>query len=132
MALQEWTRERVPLNWAMTQGNLGNALAMLGERDSGTALLEDAIRAYREALKEYTRDRIPLEWATNFGNEGVALMQLAERTKDAVMAQTAARQIEAALQTMRAGKHMAFAAYFEACLLKAGRIRDALNSPGKC
>lgn len=66
--------------------------------------------------------------ARNFGNEGVVLMQLAERTKDAVMAQTAARQIEAALQTMRAGKHMASAAYFEACLLKAGRIRDALKS----
>jgi hypothetical protein len=25
-ALQEYTRERVPLNWAMTQTNLGNAL----------------------------------------------------------------------------------------------------------
>ena len=26
-ALQEWTRERVPLQWAMTQNNLGNALS---------------------------------------------------------------------------------------------------------
>jgi hypothetical protein len=26
MALQEWTRDRVPLDWAMAQMNLGNAL----------------------------------------------------------------------------------------------------------
>ena len=31
-ALTEWTRDRVPLQWAMTQNNLGNALAMPGER----------------------------------------------------------------------------------------------------
>ena len=31
-ALREYTCERVPLDWAMTQNNLGNALATLGER----------------------------------------------------------------------------------------------------
>src|SRR6266536_5326008 len=30
-ALEERTRERVPLHWAMTQYNLGTALAILGE-----------------------------------------------------------------------------------------------------
>src|SRR5262249_44634378 len=30
------TRERVPLQWAKTQNNLGNALSNLGERESGT------------------------------------------------------------------------------------------------
>ena len=29
-ALKEYTRERVPLDWAMTQNNLGNALRTLG------------------------------------------------------------------------------------------------------
>ena len=57
-ALKEYTRERVPLQWAMTQNNLGNALATLGERESGTARLEQAATAYREALKEYTRERV--------------------------------------------------------------------------
>ena len=51
-ALKEQTRERVPLDWAMTQNNLGNALWTLGERESGTARLEEAVAAYREALKE--------------------------------------------------------------------------------
>ena len=39
-ALQEFTRERVPLQWAMTQNDLGNALLRLGERESGTARLD--------------------------------------------------------------------------------------------
>jgi hypothetical protein len=39
-ALQEFTRARVALEWAMTQNNLGNALLMLGERESGTAKLK--------------------------------------------------------------------------------------------
>jgi hypothetical protein len=38
-ALQEYTRERVPLNWAMTQTNLGNALWTIGKRESGNRAL---------------------------------------------------------------------------------------------
>src|SRR5262249_19643318 len=34
-ALKEHTRERVPLNWAMTQTNLRLALTRLGEREGG-------------------------------------------------------------------------------------------------
>jgi tetratricopeptide (TPR) repeat protein len=60
-ALKEMTRERVPLDWAMTQMNLGNALTTLGERESGTGKLEEAVAAYREALKERTRGRVPLQ-----------------------------------------------------------------------
>jgi hypothetical protein len=53
----------VPLNWAQTQSNLGNALRALGQRESGTARLEQAVAAYRAALEELTRERVPLEWA---------------------------------------------------------------------
>src|SRR5208283_345194 len=77
--LKEWTRERVPLDWARTQMNLGNALATLGERESGTGKLEEAVAAYREALKEWTRERVPLDWATTQMNLGVALAALGER-----------------------------------------------------
>src|SRR5713226_3106634 len=85
-ALTEYTRERVPLDWAMTQNNLGAVLWTLGEREGGTARLEEAVAAYRDALKERTRERVPLDWATSFGNQGVALMRLAVRTGDAGMA----------------------------------------------
>ena len=78
-ALKEWTRERVPLDWATTQNNLGNALSTLGERESGTAQLEEAVAAYREALKERTRERVPLDWAMTQNNLGNALRALGER-----------------------------------------------------
>jgi hypothetical protein len=55
--LEEYTRARVPLQWAMTQNNLGNALSVLGERESGTARVEEAVAAFREALQENTRAR---------------------------------------------------------------------------
>jgi hypothetical protein len=34
-ALEVWSRSRAPLNWAMAQANLGNALVTLGEREGG-------------------------------------------------------------------------------------------------
>ena len=40
----------MPLNWAGTQNNLGNTLGTLGERESGTARLEEAVPAFRGAL----------------------------------------------------------------------------------
>ena len=44
----------------MTQNNLGAALATLGERESGTERLEQAVAAYTEALQERTRERVRL------------------------------------------------------------------------
>jgi len=75
-ALQEYTRDRVPLQWATAQMNLGNALARLGEGENGTRGLEEAVAAYRAALQEYTRDRVPLQWATAQMNLGKALQTL--------------------------------------------------------
>jgi tetratricopeptide (TPR) repeat protein len=118
-ALKEQTRERVPLDWAMTQTNLGNTLSSLGQRERGTARLEEAVAAYREALKERTRERVPLQWAESFGNEGVALMLLAERRRDAAMAETALSQINTAFETMRDGGHAPYAAFYEQQLPRA-------------
>ena len=50
MALEEWTRERVPLQWATTQNNLGSALWVLRERESGTARLQEAAAAFDACL----------------------------------------------------------------------------------
>ncbi len=57
--------------------DLGNC--DVGERESGTGKLEEAVAAYREALKERTRERVPLDWARTQMNLGTALLRLGER-----------------------------------------------------
>jgi len=92
---QEQTRDRVPLNWAMTQNNLGIALSTLGERESGTARLEEALAAFRAALEERIRDRAPLDWAATQNNLGIALQKLGNR-------ESGTARLEEALATFRA------------------------------
>jgi tetratricopeptide (TPR) repeat protein len=96
-ALEEWTRDRVPLDWAMTQMNLGNALATLGEEEPGTGRLEEAVAAYHAALEEWTRDRVPLDWAIAHYNLALTLETLAERNGEPdIMSNAAASFIHAA------------------------------------
>lgn len=52
----ECARDKRPSEWATLQNSLGAAFSMLGERESGTARLEEAVAAYHEALKEWTRE----------------------------------------------------------------------------
>jgi tetratricopeptide (TPR) repeat protein len=94
------TRDRVPLDWAMTQMNLGGALFALGERESGTARLEEAVSAYRAALEEMTRDRVPLQWATTQMNLGRALFALGERESGTARLEEAVAAYRAALEKM--------------------------------
>jgi tetratricopeptide (TPR) repeat protein len=81
-AIKERTRDKIPLDWAATQNNLGNALQRLGERESDTQHLTQAVTAYQEALKERTRDKVPLDWAMTQNNLGTALTSLGERESD--------------------------------------------------
>ncbi|WP_428696949.1 tetratricopeptide repeat protein [Stappia sp.] len=59
--------------------NLGNALAVLGMRETGTARLEQAVEAYRLALEERMRERVPLYWATTQNDLGAGLAELGVR-----------------------------------------------------
>ncbi|HKO08855.1 MAG TPA: tetratricopeptide repeat protein, partial [Alphaproteobacteria bacterium] len=97
-ALEVRTRERVPLQWAMTQNNLGTALRTLGEREERTALLEEAVAAYRAALEVYTRERMPLQWGETQNNLGAALWALGEREEGTLRLEQAAAAYSAALQ----------------------------------
>ena len=99
-ALEEGTRERVPLDWAATQNNLGNALLTLGERESRTQRLEQAVETYHAALEEYTRKRVPLDWAATQNNLGNALLALGER-------ESGTQRLEQAVETYHAalGEH---------------------------
>ena len=95
---QDYPRTKAPLDWAMSQNNLGNALATLGGRESGTARLEDAVAAYRAALEERTRDRVPLDWAKTQNNLGNALWTLGERESGTARLEEAVAAYRAALE----------------------------------
>ncbi len=126
-ALQERTRERVPLQWATTQNNLGTALRTLGARASGAARLEEAVAAYRDALQERTRERVPLDWAVSTGNQGVALRLLAGRRGDLAMAELALTQITDAFEMCSEGHHAPNAAYYEGQLPIARSLVERLR-----
>ena len=64
---------------ASLQMALGAALVTLGERESGTERLEQAVAAFTEVLKERTRARAPLDWAATQSNLGAAHAILGER-----------------------------------------------------
>ncbi len=57
----------------------GDALAALGERESGRKRLEQAVDAYTQALEVFTRDGAPLAWAGTQNNLGNVLRTLGER-----------------------------------------------------
>jgi hypothetical protein len=95
------------------QANLALALSTLGERESGTSRLEEAVAAYRDALEEWTRERVPLQWAMTQNNLGLALTRLGERTHDRAKLEEARNAVNAASDVfMQAGQEH-YRPYFE-------------------
>jgi len=70
-ALDIYTREAFPVNWAGTQNNLANAYSerLRGEKADN---LEDAIASYQNALEIYTREAFPENWAMTQNNLAAA------------------------------------------------------------
>jgi tetratricopeptide (TPR) repeat protein len=78
---------------------LGVSLRELGERESGTARLEQAVSAYRQALTELTREGFPVDWAMIQANLGAALGTLGERERDTRRLSEAVEAFREALQS---------------------------------
>jgi tetratricopeptide (TPR) repeat protein len=97
-ALAEYQRSEFPLEWGMTQSNLGLVLERLGERESGTARLEEAVVAYRAALEELTRDHLPLDWERTQNHLASALTRLGERESGTARLEEAVAAYRLALQ----------------------------------
>jgi hypothetical protein len=82
-ALTIRTRDKAPRDWATDIGNLGIALAVLGEplkqgEDGGKAHLEQAVTAFRAAMEVHTREVTPMWWARHQFNLGCALTALGD------------------------------------------------------
>lgn len=122
-ALQERTQDKVPLQWAMTQSNLGNALATLGERESGTARLEQAVDAYHNALQEWTQDKVPLNWAATQFNLGCVYLAYFEKTNESAQLDKAEAHVLAALKVFEvASPH--YAGMAQARLQQIAELRE--------
>ena len=70
-ALTVYTEADHPLNWAMTQNNLGIALQEQGKRtqgEAGAALFAQAVAVYEAALTVRTRKDHPMQWAMTQDN----------------------------------------------------------------
>jgi len=134
LALEERTRERAPLHWAATQNNLGTVLAALGEREPGTARLEEAVAVYRAALEERTREKAPLEWAVTMENLAAAEEAWAERTGDESHVRAALAACEGALdeyRRARADHHIQTATRLRDRLAaKLAALPEAAKRPG--
>ncbi|HYO60016.1 ATP-binding protein [Archangium sp.] len=74
-ALEVWTRESHPDDWARVQNNLGNALSQLptGSREEN---LRRAMAAYQAALEVWTRESHPDNWAMVQNNLKETLREL--------------------------------------------------------
>ncbi|MBV8119445.1 MAG: tetratricopeptide repeat protein, partial [Alphaproteobacteria bacterium] len=96
IVLQYRTRERAPAEWAMTKTLLGNALQKLGEGETGTASLEEAVETYNAALE--VRDQAPLDWAMTENDLGAALERLGEREVETTHLTAAVAAYRAALE----------------------------------
>lgn len=77
-ALEGWTRERNPSDWAATQVNLGIALTELGTREGDVSRLNEAVGAFNDALCELTPETPLLGWAIAKSNLGAAFLRLGE------------------------------------------------------
>jgi len=78
-ALDVFTPQTTPNDWARAQHDLGTTLRILEERNSSPAELEAAVAAYAAALEVYGRGDTPLEWARAQSALGSVLLTQAER-----------------------------------------------------
>lgn len=98
-ALEEITRERLPLDWAMLMNNLSDTWRQIDQWQPGSRV-ELAIWAAREALEERTRERVPLDWARTQGNLGNALLLFSRLPDSGVQPDEAVIAYQAALQEL--------------------------------
>ncbi len=128
LALEERTRERLPLEWAATHNALGGALLRLGKSESGTAALERSILTYELALEEQTRERVPLYWADSRYGLAHALEAMAERTGDPAMLEKAIAAMADAAEIYKTASLDYWLPFVEQALARMRSTQAALGS----
>jgi tetratricopeptide (TPR) repeat protein len=96
-ALVYWTPQTAPLDYAMTQNNLGITYSVLAALEAREANLRHAIAAFEAALDYYTPQATPLHYATTQNNLGAAYWDLAQIENREANLRRAIAAFEAAL-----------------------------------
>ena len=104
-ALEVYTRDRYPMQYGVTQNNLGTAYGTLAEVEGKAENCRRAIEAYEEALKVYTHERFPMDYAMTQNNLGNAYGTLA---KIEGKAENCRRAIEAYEEALKVYTHERF------------------------
>ena len=84
---------------------LGTALQSLGERESGTGCLKQAVEAHRAALEVLVRERVPLYWVAAQISLGNALGTLGKRESGTARLEQAVKAYRAALEVLPASAY---------------------------
>lgn len=103
---------------------LGMAFGRLGNRESGTASLEQSVEAFRAALRAQPRELSPLNWAATQTNLGNALGNLGERENETVRLQEAVEAYQAALEVQTRER---FPSYWATTQSNLGNVLTALG-----
>ena len=111
----------------MTQNNLGNALQTLGKREGDTALLEQAVAAYRSVLEEYTRERMPLQWAKTQNNLGGTLVELGRKARARIRVDEGRSAIKSAWEMYQQAGYGQYDGYFARRIAEVDSVQAELG-----
>jgi tetratricopeptide (TPR) repeat protein len=99
-SLEEFKLEDDPIDWAQAKQGLGNALVQLGNNNSESSDLNEAIAAYGDCLKVYKSDQEPVLWAEAKFGIGTALASLGEQGSGLKYLQQAVQMYREALAVL--------------------------------
>ena len=129
-ALEVYTREALPQDWAAALNNKGSALSTLGERlegEAGAKALADAVETYDQALEVHTREALPQDWAMTLNNKGNVLKALGERLEGEAGAKALGDAVEAYDQALEVRTREALPQGWAMTLNNKGNALEALG-----
>lgn len=106
-ALKTYTPDKYPIDYGITQNNLGAAYNTLAEIEDNAANAKKAINAFNKALEVYTPDKSPMDYGMTRNNLGNAYRILAEIEGSAACAYKAVAAYNESLKVWTEDKYPA-------------------------
>jgi hypothetical protein len=97
--LTTYSREQMPLPWAMTQNNLGNTLVTLGTRKSDSTLMCEALASYTSSWEAVVENAA--EYAAHVVHNAAMALQVLQRDGTQPTSQACLSQYHNVLERMK-------------------------------